>query len=234
METAPLRLRKRRSRRSASALPNARRRHAACSPSNRRDNTMTVRLRQPGLPRGLIGQILGRIMRRHNRPDNAWTLSLLAIRDGEQALEVGFGPGDAIRLALESTPSCSIAGIDHSPTMLNAAKRLNRASIERGRVRLALGSVDALPFADDAFDKAFSINCIYFWRAPARGLAELHRVVRPGGIVAITVRDYERAPYDAFRPEKLSRLMIDAGFASVAVHRNGVPSHPLVCVLGAK
>ncbi|KVQ68993.1 class I SAM-dependent methyltransferase [Burkholderia territorii] len=195
---------------------------------------MTTHLGQAGLPRGVIGRIVGRIMRRHNRPDNMWTLSLLAIDDGDHALEVGFGPGDAIRLAVGATTSASLAGVDHSLTMLAAAKHLNRAAIEQGRVRLALGSVDALPFDDEAFDKAFSINCIYFWPAPTRGLRELHRVVRRGGVVAITVRDLERAPYDAFRPEKLARLMTDAGFGSVAVHRNGVPSHPLACVLGTK
>ncbi|KVH46929.1 class I SAM-dependent methyltransferase [Burkholderia diffusa] len=195
---------------------------------------MTTHLGQPGLPRGVIGRIVGHIMRRHNRPDNAWTLSLLAIENGDHALEVGFGPGDAIRLATEAAPSCRIAGVDHSPTMLAAAQRLNRAAIDQGRVRLALGSVDALLFDDDAFDKAFSINCVYFWPAPTRGLSELRRVVRRGGIVAITVRDIDRAPYDACRVERLARLMTDAGFASVAVHRNDVPSHPLACAIGTK
>ncbi|KVK92564.1 class I SAM-dependent methyltransferase [Burkholderia cepacia] len=194
---------------------------------------MTTHLGQPGLPRGLIGRIVGRIMRRHNRPDNSWTLSVLAIADGEHVLEVGFGPGDAIRLAADATPAARIAGVDHSPTMLAAAKRLNRASIEQDRVRLMLGSVDALPFADDTFDKAFSIHCIYFWHAPVQGLRELRRVVRRDGIVAITVRDLAGAPYDAFGPGKLARLMTEAGFSSVAVHRS-VQSHPLVCVLGTK
>ncbi len=186
------------------------------------------------MPRGLAGRIVGRIMRRHNRLDNVWTLSLLAICDSDHALEVGFGPGDAIRLAAESAPSCHLAGIDHSLTMLAAAKHLNRRLIDDGRVRLALGSVDALPFADDTFDKAFSINSIYFWHAPMRGLSELRRVVRHGGLVAITVRDIDRAPYDAHRPDKLARLMSDTGFVSVVVQRNGEASHPLACVLGTK
>ncbi|WP_179257706.1 class I SAM-dependent methyltransferase [Burkholderia sp. AU6039] len=209
-------------------------RHAVCSRANRKENATTTHLGQPGRPRGLVGWIVGRIMRRHNRPDNVWTLSLLAIGDGERALEVGFGPGDAIRLAAEAAPSCRIAGVDHSATMLAAARQLNRAFIEQGRVRLSLGSVDALPFADDAFDKVFSINCIYFWRDPALGLGELRRVVRNGGIAALTVRDIERAPYDAYRPDTLARLMTEAGFASVVIHRNGIPSHPLACVLGTK
>lgn len=195
---------------------------------------MSTRLGQPGLPHGIIGRWVGRIMRSHNRLDNAWTLSLLAIGRGERVLEVGFGPGDAIRLAAQSSPSSRIAGVDHSPEMLAAACRLNREALAEGRVQLMLGTVEQLPFADNSFDKALSINCIYFWAVPARGLSELHRVVKRGGRVAITVRDKERPPYDAFRPEKLAQSLSEAGFASVVVRRNGVSAHPLICALGTK
>ena len=93
---------------------------------------MNSRLGQPGLPRGIIGRIVGRIMRSHNRLDNEWTLSLLEIGAGERVLEVGFGPGDAITLAAASSPSSSITGVDHSPEMLAAAERLNREAIAEG------------------------------------------------------------------------------------------------------
>ncbi|KVD43775.1 hypothetical protein WS61_16100 [Burkholderia sp. ABCPW 11] len=53
---------------------------------------MATHLGQPGRPRGLAGRIAGRIMRQHNRLDNVWTLSLLAIGDSDRVLEVGFGP----------------------------------------------------------------------------------------------------------------------------------------------
>ncbi|MEK7890984.1 hypothetical protein AAB992_28130 [Burkholderia contaminans] len=82
---------------------------------------MTTYLGQRCLPRGLAGGIVGRIIRRYNRAENVWTLSLLAIGEGERALEVGFGPGDAIRLAAEAAPSCRIAGVAHSATMPAAA-----------------------------------------------------------------------------------------------------------------
>lgn len=195
---------------------------------------MNTRLGQPGLPRGIVGRMVGRIMRSHNRLDNEWTLSLLGIGRGERVLEVGFGPGDAIRLAAESSPSSSMTGVDHSPEMLAAAERFNREAIAEGRVRLMLGTVDRLPFANNSFDKAFSINCIYFWTDPARGLSELHRVVKRGGVVAITVRDKTRPPYDAFQPDKLAHNLSEAGFASIVVRRNGVSSHPLICALGTK
>ena len=172
-------------------------------------------------------------MRRHNRPDNVWTLSLLAIGDGERALEVGFGPGDAIRLAAEAAPSCRIAGVDHSATMLAAARQLNRVFIEQGRVRLSLGSVDALPFADDAFDKVFSINCIYFWRDPALGLGELRRVVETGHRRAHRTR--HRACSVRRVPARHAGSPHDRSRFRVGCHPSQrVPSHPLACVLGTK
>lgn len=195
---------------------------------------MSSEISQAGLPTGLIGRVVGRIMAWHNRPDNEWTISLLAIGDNENVLEVGFGPGQAIKLLSDANSSAHIAGIDHSETMLVAAKRLNRAAIAEARVTLQQGSVEHLPFADETFDQAFSINCIYFWMEPLQGLQELHRVLKPGGRLVVTVRDKEDEPYQAFRPAKLSELFKRAGFSSVDVQHNGIRSHPLICVVGIR
>jgi SAM-dependent methyltransferase len=89
------------------------------------------------------------------------------INDSENVLEAGFGPGQAIQLLSDANASVHIAGIDHSGTMLASAR--HKAAIAAGRVDLQLGSAEHLPFADSAFDKAFSINRIYFWKEPSRG-----------------------------------------------------------------
>lgn len=195
---------------------------------------MSSEISQAGLPTGLIGRIVGRIMAWRNRPDNEWTIYLLEIDDSENVLEVGFGPGQAIQLLSDANASVHIAGIDHSETMLISARQLNEAAISAGRVNLQLGSAEHLPFADSTFDKAFSINCIYFWKEPLQGLRELHRVLKPTGRLAVTVRDKEREAYQAFRPDKLTQLFTQVGFSSVSVHHNGVCSHPLICVVAAK
>lgn len=170
----------------------------------------------------------------HNRADNEWTLRLLQVEDAERVLEVGFGPGRAIAMLAAARPSARIAGIDHSETMLASATRANRSAIAAGRVSLRHGSVEDLPHPDDAFDKAYSIHCIYFWRDPLHGLSELRRVLRPGGRLAITVRDRARAAYEPFRAENLAQLLTQARFSSVNVHRNANASHPLICAVGVK
>ena len=148
---------------------------------------------QAGKPAGLVGRIFGYMMAWHNRPDNAWTLELLEIAAQDSVLEVGFGPGQAIKSLADANPSVRVAGVDHSEAMLASATRKNRGAIATGRVNLIRGSVERLPFCDASFDRAFCINCIYFWKEPLQGLRELRRVLRPGGRIAVTVRHKQRS-----------------------------------------
>ncbi len=189
---------------------------------------------QAGRPQGLVGRLVGQIMALHNRRDSEWTLRLLAARPDDHVLEVGFGPGVAIESLANSLPTARIAGVDHSETMFRSARRRNQASVDRGRVDLLLASVNELPYDDESFDRVFSIHSIYFWDNPVTGLRELYRVLKPGGRVAITVRDRERKVYRAFRAGNMGALLRAAGFTDVEVESNGVPSHPLLCALGAK
>lgn len=187
---------------------------------------------QAGRPRGWVGRLFGQIMAWHNAPDNAWTLSLLQIANGEDVLEIGFGPGRAIASIVKTCPGAQVAGIDHSATMLEMASARNRAAIGRGQVALTRGSVTQLPFGDACFDKLYSINCIYFWPDAVAGLREIHRVLKPGGRVAITVRDKRRETYRPFSADKLAQMLGQAGFTQVVTRHNGQPSHPLICALG--
>lgn len=189
---------------------------------------------QSGLPKGVVGRLVGAIMSWYNRPDNTWAISLLKAGGNDNILEVGFGPGQAIKMLASANASIKISGIEHSETMLTAARSLNSANIAAGRVALQLGKAEHLPFADASFDKALSINCIYFWKDPATGLRELHRVLKRGGCAVVTVRDSNSKAYADFRPEKLKKLISDAGFSSVSLHRNGVSSHPLLAVAALK
>ena len=189
---------------------------------------------QADKPQGLIGRLLGKIMASHNRPDNEWAIDLLHIGAFERILEVGFGPGMAIEGLMKMYPTAHVDGIAHSETMLRAASARNRKTVAAGQVALQLGSAEKLPFADSTFDKALAVNCIYFWERPVQGLTELHRVLKPGGRLGITVRDKTRGAYQAFRPDRLKEMFGQAGFSAVEVASNGVPSHPLICALGVK
>ena len=102
-------------------------------------------------------------------------------------LEIGFGPGTDIARSAEI--ASFVAGLDHSETMLEQASSRNRDAIRDGRVELKLGSASApFPFADAQFDCVFAINSAQFWKDLPKPLAEIRRVLKPGGRVLLAVQ----------------------------------------------
>ena len=99
----------------------------------------------------------------------------------EKLLEVGSGPGRlAVRLARE-TPGMTLTGVDISDAMVaRAARRAAVASLSE-RVRFEVGDVAALPLSDEEFDGVVSTLSLHHWPDPASGLAEIYRIIKPGG-----------------------------------------------------
>ena len=112
---------------------------------------------------------------------NRLALEQLRIGPDDEALEVGFGGGALLRDLLTAT-SGPVTGIDVSAAMVARARRRFRG-IER--LRLVRASVESLPLERSSIDKAASVNNIYFWPDPPAAMAQLARVVRPGGALAI-------------------------------------------------
>ena len=195
-------------------------------------------------PSGLFGRLIGNGMARRNTLDASWTVSLLNIAPEDRLLEIGFGPGVSTQYASEKAGKGFVAGIDHSETMVQTARRRNAATIRAGRMELKQGDVASLPYPDESFDKAFSIHSIYFWAGPVNCLLELRRVLKPGGLLAITILPKDKWS-DAQRGESslrklyfgtdVARMFSDAGFREVRVEASPEPDKfPGECVLGVK
>ena len=97
--------------------------------------------------------------------------------DGGEVLDVATGTGLVAAELLHR--GFRVTGLDQSPGMLDVARR--RLA---DRVPLVEASADALPFADGAFDHVTFTYLLRYVEDPGATLAELARVVRPGGIVA--------------------------------------------------
>lgn len=145
-------------------------------------------LDQLARPHGWLGPVMGRLLDTANRRLNAQVIDMLAVRPGERILEVGFGGGVGLAMLGERHPQARLAGVEISTSMLAAARRRFRRALSGGTLELHEASVERLPWPDESFDGAFTINCIYFWPEPVVGLREIYRVLRPSGRLIIGVR----------------------------------------------
>ena len=140
--------------------------------------------RQFGHPEGVLGALAGRVMARRNGEVNAWAVELLELEAGEHLLEIGCGPGLALAAAARG-PAARITGVDPSVVMVAQARRRNRRT---AHVTVVEAGAEALPLADASVDAAIAVNSLSHWRERDRGLAELARVLGPGGRAALLMR----------------------------------------------
>jgi SAM-dependent methyltransferase len=138
-------------------------------------------------PHGFAGQLAGweMTLRPSNRKRNRWAVALLDVQSQDHVLEIGFGPGLAIRELARRATNGFVLGIDHSEVMVRQAAVRNRAAVEQGRVDLRLGSVLDLRDFSEMFDKALAVNNFGMWPEPEARLNDLRRALRPGGRVAV-------------------------------------------------
>jgi len=141
-----------------------------------------------GVPVGCWGRLGGRIMGAWNRDINELTVAQLEAGPRDRVLEIGYGPGTALALLGKQASEGFVAGVDPSVEMARQARRRNHLLIRRGRVGLAIGTSAHLPFLSGQFDRACATNTLYFWPTPPADLAEMHRVLKPGGRAVLTFR----------------------------------------------
>ena len=163
-------------------------------------------------------------------------LRWLAPAAGGRWADVGCGNGAFSALLFERCAAAHVAGIDPSPAQLAFA----RERLAARPIDLRQGDAAALPWADAAFDAAVMALVIFFVPDPAKGVAEMARVVRPGGSVSAYAWDMLGSgfPYaalheemaalgtpqlfppsvEASRAEAMRRLWADVGLVDIESH----------------
>jgi ubiquinone/menaquinone biosynthesis C-methylase UbiE len=194
---------------------------------------------QFGQPRGMVGAIAGRLMARDksNTERIRWTLSLLDLKPEDRVLEIGFGPGIAVEQASRIASDGFVAGVDHSDVMLRQAVRRNARAIDDGRVALRLASAAQLPQFDGPFDKIFSINSIHFWENPVESLRGLRELLKPSGLIAVTLQPRSRTATDETTRiigEELVGKLERAGFSRCRLELHAIKPVVVACALGSR
>jgi ubiquinone/menaquinone biosynthesis C-methylase UbiE len=113
-------------------------------------------------------------------------LDRIGIRPGERVLELGPGPGAfTVRAARRAEPGGSLVAVDIQPKMIAALEqRVLQAGLTNVEARVA--SAYELPMEDESVDRAFLVTVLPEIPDRGRALAELRRVLKPGGVLSIT------------------------------------------------
>lgn len=113
-------------------------------------------------------------------------IDFAGVADGERVLDVGCGTGSLTFTLAESAKLAEIAAIDFSPVFVAEATLRNSDR----RISIRQADACALPFENGWFDRAMALLVLHFVPETGRAIAEMVRVVRPGGVVAAAVWDH--------------------------------------------
>jgi ubiquinone/menaquinone biosynthesis C-methylase UbiE len=187
-------------------------------------------------PRGFAGWLVGweMALRLSNRKRNVWAVGLLGVEPTDRVLEIGFGPGLAIRELSRRATHGLVCGVDHSEVMVRQAARRNADAVRAGRMDLRCGSAEHLPAFAEPFDKVLAVNNMGMWRDPDERLQELHRLMRPGGRIAIVSQPRcpgATAETTVAAGREIATRLTGAGFTCIRSDTLALKP-PVVCVIG--
>lgn len=126
-------------------------------------------------------------MERGHRPVGEQAIARMNVPQDARVLDIGCGSGWATRLLAEYASAGKVTGIDISDEMVCLA---SEPSQSYANVEYRVASAEQLPFADNEFTHAFSMESLYYYRNIPKALSEIHRVLKPGGLFAAVVDLY--------------------------------------------
>ena len=201
--------------------------------------------RQVRKPSGWLGKGIARAMNRSHATMTDWGLQQLKVPANAAILDVGCGGGGTVQRLAAIAPEGKVVGLDYSASSIAVSRDTNAKGIEVGRVQIEQGSVAALPFPDQRFDIVTAVETHYYWPDLPANVAEILRVLKPGGTFALIAETYRGGPlrllYGAVMPllgaaflsdAEHRALLAQAGFTDVSTeHRHG---RNWICAIGRR
>jgi SAM-dependent methyltransferase len=170
----------------------------------------------------------GESMEQGHGPVGRQALALMKVSMDSRVLDVGCGSGWATRLLADYAVNGRVTGIDISDEMVNLARESSRS---HPNTAFEVASAEQLPFPDNQFTHAFSMESLYYYRNIPKALKEIQRVLRPGGSFFAVVDlyweneathqwiDTLKVPVELLSIDDYRSLFIDAGFLNIRDQR---------------
>lgn len=193
-------------------------------------------LRKLACPDGRFARVFAKLLNLSNAKLNAAVIRKLSATTEQTVLDIGFGGGVGIALALADTRIAHVAGIDPARAAVRAAQaRYGGISTNRKLVDVRHGVAERLPWDDGTFDAVISVNSLYYWTDMVAAFTEIKRVLRPGGMLVLGLRTkrqmdrvgLEKYGYRSPSSDEVTDALKAIGFASpdveegVATRRGG-------------
>jgi arsenite methyltransferase len=170
----------------------------------------------------------GESMEQGHGPVGKQAIALMQVGMDSRVLDVGCGSGWATRLLADYAFNGRVTGIDISDEMVNLARE---SSGSHPNTDFEVASAEQLPFPDNEFTHAFSMESLYYYRNIPKALKEIQRVLKPGGSFFAVVDlyweneathqwiDTLNVPVELLSIGDYRGLFIDAGFANIRDQR---------------
>lgn len=151
-----------------------------------------------------MGRPFARLMEKMNSASYEAVLDAVRPAPGQAILEIGFGTGDFLKRAAKRMDSGNLAGVDPAPLMVQMARQKLGALGADFTTDLREADASRLGWPERTFDAAVAIHSFQFWSDPAPVLADVLRILKPGGRLCLCLRQHGSHPPD-WLPNPLSK-----------------------------
>lgn len=177
---------------------------------------------------------------------NSAVIGIVAPIEGEQCIDIGAGVGAGAIVATRT--GATVTAVEPTPFLRRVLA--GRRWLQRNRSNLTAvdGTAESLPVADASIDAIWAVNTMHHWVSPEQGVAEIARVLRPGGRMVLVDESFLDPTHPEFKrfgadadgdehhgftmvgAEQMQGLFVAAGVEGVETSNRQLAGRPVIAV----